>query len=98
MRFSTLIIITALGVAASAGPLSKRQTECPEASNIPACGLPCIQSAATAVGCAVDGYACMCSKFDALRLAAAPCAVSNCGMAGVPALLAAAEAVCAACA
>ncbi|KAG7289271.1 hypothetical protein NEMBOFW57_005636 [Staphylotrichum longicolle] len=101
MQFTTFAVI-ALAAVASAGPAIKRQTACPEADNIPACGetrqYPCIASAVTELGCAADDYTCMCSKFNDLQLAAAGCVYSNCGLAGVSAVLSAAQAVCAACA
>jgi len=59
---------------------------------------PCIAAAVTQIGCEVDNYTCMCSKFNDLQLAAAGCVYTNCGLEGVSAVLAAAQAVCAACA
>jgi hypothetical protein len=59
---------------------------------------PCILTAATDIGCGPEDYPCMCGKFADLRLAAAGCVLTNCGAAGVADVLAAAEAVCAACA
>lgn len=38
MHFTTFIVAT-LAAVASAGPAMKRQAECPEAANIPACGV-----------------------------------------------------------
>lgn len=58
----------------------------------------CILDAVTAIGCATEDYPCMCSKFADLRLAAASCVYTNCGLAGAGPVLAAAEAVCTACA
>ncbi|KAJ4301964.1 hypothetical protein N0V88_002092 [Collariella sp. IMI 366227] len=97
MQFSTLII-AALAAVASAGParMSPR-VDCPEVDDIPLCGYPCIEAAATAINCATDDYPCMCASFAELRLAAAACVYENCGLDGTPAVLAAAEAVCAAC-
>ncbi|KAL2136210.1 hypothetical protein VTI74DRAFT_4840 [Chaetomium olivicolor] len=97
MQFSTLIV-AALAAVASAGPAAMKRADCPEVDKIPACGYNCILAAVTDINCAVDDYACMCSKFDQLRLAAAPCVYENCGLDGTPAVLAAAQAVCDACA
>ena len=38
MHFSALVV-AALAAVASAGPAMKRQAECPEVGNIPACGV-----------------------------------------------------------
>ncbi|KAL2263571.1 hypothetical protein VTK26DRAFT_6219 [Humicola hyalothermophila] len=98
MQLSTLVV-AALAALTSAKPaVQKRQAECPEVDNIPICGYNCILSAVVEIGCAVDDYSCMCSNFSQLRLAAAPCVYENCGLDGTPEVLAAAEAVCAACA
>ncbi|GAB1314651.1 hypothetical protein MFIFM68171_04861 [Madurella fahalii] len=97
MQFST-IFIAALAGLASAGPAVKRQNDCPEVDAIPLCGYPCILAAASSIGCATDDYQCMCGQFAELRLAAASCTYTNCGIEGTQAVLEAAEAVCAACA
>ncbi|KAH6850536.1 hypothetical protein B0I37DRAFT_444549 [Chaetomium sp. MPI-CAGE-AT-0009] len=97
MQFSTLVLAT-LAAVASASPAVRRQADCPEVDNIPVCGYSCILAAVTQIGCGVDDYACMCSKFSDLQLAAAGCVISNCGLAGAPAVLSAAQAVCDACA
>ena len=57
----------------------------------------CILAAVTEIGCGAEDYACMCSKFSDLQLAAASCVITNCGIDGTPAVLAAAQAVCDAC-
>ncbi|KAL2022368.1 hypothetical protein VTK56DRAFT_5435 [Thermocarpiscus australiensis] len=93
MQFSA-IIIAALAAVASAGPAFKRQAECPQVNDIPACGYPCIVSAATNIGCATDDYPCMCGRFNDLQNAAAGCAINNCGLSGALQVLAAAQAVC----
>ncbi|KAK4138407.1 hypothetical protein BT67DRAFT_369360 [Trichocladium antarcticum] len=97
MQFSTLII-AALAAVASASPAMEKRVPCPEIDLIPLCGYGCILDAVTAIGCATEDYPCMCSKFADLRLAAASCVYTNCGLAGAGPVLAAAEAVCTACA
>ncbi|KAK3297260.1 uncharacterized protein B0H64DRAFT_391715 [Chaetomium fimeti] len=96
MQFSTLIIAT-LAAVVSASPAVRRQAECPQVADIPACGAPCILEAAVAVGCADTDYPCMCGKFDELQTSAASCVIDGCGIAGAPAVLTAAQAVCDAC-
>ncbi|KAL6711697.1 hypothetical protein ACN47E_004631 [Coniothyrium glycines] len=72
------------------------QTACdPVASAVPTCGVPCIQSAASAVGCTGTDYACRCNNADAVQSSALGCVVGACGIATALQVQASASAVCA---
>jgi len=90
MKFSTSII--AFGLAAWA----QAQTACDSlTSAIPTCGVPCISSAASLVGCALTDYACQCSssQYAAIQSAAQGCVLSSCS-AQAASVLIAANAIC----
>ncbi|KAI5455614.1 hypothetical protein BGZ63DRAFT_343231, partial [Mariannaea sp. PMI_226] len=91
MRFSTTFFAVALVGVTFALP----QAECPETSAIPACGAPCITSAAAAVGC--TDIPCQCTSSNAVQASAINCVISNCGFNGALSVQAAAAAVCTAC-
>ncbi|GAP85052.1 putative extracellular membrane CFEM domain protein [Rosellinia necatrix] len=49
--------------------------------DIPACAVPCIQAATTAVtSCALDDVACICASRDAVTIRASSCVISACGL------------------
>ncbi|EUC26771.1 hypothetical protein COCCADRAFT_113436 [Bipolaris zeicola 26-R-13] len=87
---STLSIFLFLATSISA------QTRCdPVASAIPTCGVPCIQSAASSVGCGGTDYSCRCTNSAAIQNGALGCVVGNCGIATALQVQASASAVCA---
>ncbi|KAF2649971.1 hypothetical protein K491DRAFT_721160 [Lophiostoma macrostomum CBS 122681] len=65
------------------------------ASAVPTCGVPCIQSAASAVGCDNTNYSCRCSNAAPIQSSAQACVISNCGLATALQVQASASAVCA---
>ncbi|RMZ72364.1 CFEM domain-containing [Pyrenophora seminiperda CCB06] len=72
------------------------QTRCdPVASAIPTCGLPCIASAASSVGCGGVDYACRCSNAEAIHNGAMNCVIGNCGIEWALQVQSSASAVCA---
>ncbi|KAH7233391.1 hypothetical protein BKA59DRAFT_517820 [Fusarium tricinctum] len=95
MQFSTSFLVAALFGATFAIPQAA-PTDCPQTSAIPACGAPCITSAAAAVGC--SDVACQCASSDAVQASALNCVVGNCGIETALKVRDAAAAVCTACA
>ncbi|KAH7064384.1 hypothetical protein BKA63DRAFT_496723 [Paraphoma chrysanthemicola] len=91
MKTSTIIApLTALFASAVTA-----QSACdPVASAIPSCGVPCIQSAAVAIGCDANSYACRCSSASAIQASAINCVLGNCGLATALQVQASASAVC----
>ncbi|CBX95848.1 hypothetical protein IAQ61_004678 [Plenodomus lingam] len=91
MKFTnTITTITLLATSVLA------QTACdPAASAIPTCGLPCISSAASAVGCTDGDYRCRCTSSDAIQSSAINCVIGNCGIPGALEVQASGSAVCA---
>ncbi|KAH8895942.1 hypothetical protein GQ53DRAFT_819900 [Thozetella sp. PMI_491] len=73
------------------------QTDCTATSAIPTCGVPCITSAASAIGCGTTDYACQCTSSAALQASALNCVVSNCGLITAIQVQSAASAICTAC-
>jgi hypothetical protein len=57
--------------------------------------VPCISSAAVAVGCDADSYGCRCSSADAIQSSAIGCVLGACGLATALEVQASASAVCA---
>ncbi|KAH8726389.1 hypothetical protein GQ44DRAFT_825739 [Phaeosphaeriaceae sp. PMI808] len=83
-------IFTMLFAAVSA------QTACaPVASAVPTCAVPCIQSAASGVGCDNVNYKCRCANAAAIQNAALGCVLTNCGLTNALKAQASASAVCA---
>ncbi|PMD18394.1 hypothetical protein NA56DRAFT_661335 [Hyaloscypha hepaticicola] len=90
MKFSTSIVVSSLAALAQA------QTACNSlTAAIPSCGVPCISSAVSLVGCAITDFACQCSssQYAAINSAAQGCVLSNCQATAVS-VLAAANAIC----
>ncbi|KAE9368382.1 hypothetical protein N431DRAFT_346710 [Stipitochalara longipes BDJ] len=90
MKFSTSLVVASLAAWAQA------QTACNSlTSAIPTCGVPCISSAASLVGCAITDYACQCSssQYTAIQSAAQGCVLSSC-QASAASVLLAANAIC----
>ncbi|KAK7959539.1 uncharacterized protein PG986_004393 [Apiospora aurea] len=48
-------------------------------SGIPACAVPCIQSAAATTSCSATDYKCICNDVDAIQGAASSCVMDKCG-------------------
>ncbi|KAK8062373.1 hypothetical protein PG997_014470 [Apiospora hydei] len=48
-------------------------------SGIPACAVPCIQSAAATTSCSATDYKCICNDVDAIQSAASSCVMDKCG-------------------
>ncbi|KAN0093609.1 hypothetical protein V8E51_016793 [Hyaloscypha variabilis] len=65
---------------------------------VPSCGLPCLASAATAVGCGTTNATCICAQTSAVEANAEDCVISACGMATALLFSNASHAVCANCA
>lgn len=59
--------------------------------------VPCVTSAASAIGCAPTDFACQCTSSEALISSAGECVVSACGSETASRLLSAASAICTAC-
>ncbi|KAF2029963.1 hypothetical protein EK21DRAFT_66619 [Setomelanomma holmii] len=92
MKISSVLASIAVLFAASV----TAQTACdPIASAVPTCGVPCISSAAVAVGCDPNSYSCRCSSADAIQSSAINCVLGACGLATALQVQASASAVCA---
>ncbi|KAH7112584.1 hypothetical protein B0J11DRAFT_446746 [Dendryphion nanum] len=92
MKTST--IITTMVFALSSSVFA--QTACNSAAAaIPTCGVGCIQSAASVVGCDSTNYRCRCSSSSAIQASAQGCVLNSCGLATALAVQASANAVCA---
>ncbi|KAF1354161.1 hypothetical protein EJ07DRAFT_158774 [Lizonia empirigonia] len=91
MKTSTILATIALLFASSV----TAQTACDSvASAIPTCGIPCISSAASVVGCGTGDYRCRCSSSSAIQASAQGCVISNCGIATALQVQASGQAVC----
>ncbi|PQE30872.1 CFEM domain-containing protein [Rutstroemia sp. NJR-2017a WRK4] len=96
MKFTQIALV--FGTAAS---FASAQSACSAAvSAVPACGTSCINSAASAAGCASTNYACECTPatFTSIQNAAVNCVLGECGFATAVQVLSAVSAVCTACA
>ncbi|PSN70530.1 hypothetical protein BS50DRAFT_548680 [Corynespora cassiicola Philippines] len=91
MKASSIVAALALAITSVSA-----QAACdPVASAIPTCGVPCIQSAASGVGCDSTNYRCRCSSSSAIQASAQGCVINNCGIATALQVQASASAVCA---
>ncbi|ROV90984.1 hypothetical protein VSDG_07681 [Cytospora chrysosperma] len=91
----SIIVLSIAAVAAA--HLAPRQTDCTATAAIPSCGVPCITSAASAIGCGTVDYACQCTSSAELQSSAQACVLSACGLATGLQVVTAAEAICTAC-
>ncbi|KAG5941399.1 hypothetical protein E4U59_001772 [Claviceps monticola] len=68
--------VSAVATAAMAGLVSAQNYH-----DIPACAMPCMQTAVSNTVCSFTDIACLCSKdnFAAIKAAAASCVIENCG-------------------
>ncbi|KAF8860041.1 hypothetical protein BDZ45DRAFT_741643 [Acephala macrosclerotiorum] len=87
-----LITIISLGTA-----LASAQSVCNSlVSAVPSCGIPCIYSAGSSVGCASTDYSCLCAsalQASTIKSDAEKCVIGSCGSTALD-VLTAAQAVC----
>ncbi|CZR68964.1 uncharacterized protein PAC_18865 [Phialocephala subalpina] len=88
-----------LALTLSGAAIASAQTTCTATAAIPTCGVACITSAASAVGCAATNYACQCSSSasSAIEASALDCVISACGLVTALEVSSAAAAICTAC-
>ncbi|KAK3311903.1 hypothetical protein B0H66DRAFT_608983 [Apodospora peruviana] len=112
MQYTTLLIAAALSaftsvVSAKALPVTEAPPSqitaapapaCTLTELMPACGIPCVSSAAIGAGCTSPmDFACQCSHAAQMQAAVMPCVMSACGMATAPIVGSVANAICTEC-
>ncbi|KAJ8065016.1 hypothetical protein OCU04_007319 [Sclerotinia nivalis] len=96
MKFSYV----AIGLGA-ASIVSAQSAACTSAvTAVPACGVPCINSAVKTHCSSIDNYACECASgtFSSIQSDASSCVINACGLTTAIQVLDAVSAVCTACA
>ncbi|KAK4245096.1 hypothetical protein C7999DRAFT_16675 [Corynascus novoguineensis] len=72
--------------------------DCPLTNSIPLCGIQCLMSAGSAVGCSdVRDLQCACKSASKIRDKAAPCVTRSCGRRRGSSLESVAAAICTQC-
>ncbi|AEO71906.1 uncharacterized protein THITE_2124787 [Thermothielavioides terrestris NRRL 8126] len=83
--------------AITPGPVSAE--DCPLTASMPGCGLPCLISAANAVGCNdILDLECQCSSQTLIRDSASSCVLASCGEQVGTTVESVASAICSQCA